>query len=46
MFCEKKTLISYEIKFSKDGRRHEVLFAPDGRVLEKEIDEGEEEGDD
>ena len=44
LFCEKKTVIAYEIKFKKDGQRHEVLFAPDGRILEREIQKGE--GDD
>jgi uncharacterized membrane protein YkoI len=42
LFCEKKTLILYEVKFRKDDQRHEILYTPDGRPLEKEIEEGEE----
>jgi len=46
---EKKTLILYEIKFSKGDSRHEILLTPDGRVAEKEVEKGkteeEEEGD-
>ena len=50
--CEKKTMILYEIKFTKDGARHEVLLTPDGRKAEEEIekgkadDEGNGNGDD
>ncbi len=43
LFCEKKTMILYELKFRKDGRRHEVLYAPDGRALEREAEEGDED---
>lgn len=49
---EKKTMILYEIKFTKDGAIHEVLLTPDGRVVEQEIEKGtsedrdDEEGDD
>lgn len=47
MFFEKKTYIMYEIKYAKDGRRHEVLFSPDGRAHEHEDEQsGENEGDD
>ena len=46
LFCEKKTMILYEVKFRKDDQRHEILYTPDGRTLEKDIEEGEaDEGD-
>jgi len=46
LFCEKKTMILYEIKFRKGDQRHEILYTPDGRTLEKDIEEGEaDEGD-
>lgn len=38
--CEKKTMILYEIKFTKDGASHEVLLTPDGRIAEEEIEKG------
>ena len=37
---EKKTTILYEVKFTKDGRRHELLLTPDGRTIEEEIETG------
>lgn len=40
---EKKTYISYEVKFRKGDRRHEVLIGPDGRTHEHE-EEGAQEG--
>lgn len=48
LFCEKKTMILYEVKFRKGDQRNEILYTPDGRPLEKEIEEGEENeaGDD
>lgn len=35
---EKKTMVLYEVKFSKDGRRHELLLTPDGRRVEEEVE--------
>lgn len=50
MRFEKKTALYYEVKFSKDGRRHELLLTPDGRRVEEEIEDrpgrDEEEDDD
>ena len=43
LFCEKKTMILYEIKFRKGDQRHEILLTPDGRTLEKDIERGEED---
>jgi excinuclease UvrABC nuclease subunit len=37
---EKKTMILYEVKFSKDNNRHELLLTPDGRRVEEEIEKG------
>lgn len=47
LYFEKKTLILYEVKFAKDGKRHELLFFPDGRTSGHEVEEGGEadEGD-
>ncbi len=45
LFCEKKTMILYEVKFRKGDQRHEILYTPDGRTLEKDIEKGEEEDD-
>jgi len=39
--CEKKTMILYEIKFTKAGSRHELLLSPDGRRVEEEIEKRE-----
>jgi len=45
--CEKKTMILYEIKFSKNGGLHELLLAPDGRRVEAEAEKGKSDnGDD
>ncbi len=49
--CEKKTMILYEVKFSKDNNLYELLFTPDGRRVEEEVEKGksdnkEEEDDD
>ncbi len=46
LFCEKKTSILYEVKFRKDDQRHEILYAPDGRVMEKAVEKVEKAGDD
>jgi uncharacterized membrane protein YkoI len=46
LFCEKKTMILYEVKFKKGDRRHEILYTPDGRTLEKDIEKGEGDADD
>lgn len=45
-YCEKTTVTLYELKFRKDGKRYEVLFTTDGRAVEKEIEEGDEDEDD
>lgn len=46
LFFEKKTMILYEVKFRKENRRHEILYAPDGRMLQQESEAGRsEEGD-
>ncbi|MEW6249244.1 MAG: hypothetical protein AB1716_01240 [Planctomycetota bacterium] len=46
LFCEKKTMVLYEMKFRKGNERHEVLYAPDGRVVEQDVEKGEaEQGD-
>ncbi len=37
---EKKTMILYEVKFTKDGKRYELLLTPDGRTIEEEIETG------
>ncbi len=37
---EKKTAILYEVKFTKNGKRHELLLTPDGRTIEEEIETG------
>ena len=50
LVCEQKTMILYEVKFSKDNNRHELLLTPDGRRVEEEVEKGksydEEEEDD
>jgi hypothetical protein len=46
LFCEKKTQILYEIKFRKNGERHEILYTPDARVLEEDIEKGRGDEDD
>jgi len=33
---EKKTLILYEMHFTKDGKGHEAVFTPDGRAYHEE----------
>ncbi len=40
LVCEKKTMILYEVKFSKDNSRHELLLTPDGRRVEEEVEKG------
>jgi len=40
LVCEKKTMILYEVKFSKDNNRHELLITPDGRLVEEEVEKG------
>jgi hypothetical protein len=42
LYFEKKTLILYEVKFAREGRRHELLFFPDGRTSSHEVEEGDE----
>jgi hypothetical protein len=50
LVCEQKTMILYEVKFSKDNTRHELLLTPDGRRVEEEVEKGkaddEEDEDD
>ncbi|HUU94471.1 MAG TPA: PepSY-like domain-containing protein [Phycisphaerae bacterium] len=46
LFCEKKTMILYEVKFRKGDRRHELLLTPDGRRVEEEIERGKGDKDD
>jgi hypothetical protein len=46
LFCEKKTMILYEVKFRKGDRRHEILYTPDGRTLEKDIEKSGGDEDD
>jgi len=50
LVCEQKTMILYEVKFSKDNNRHELLLTPDGRRVEEEVEkdksDDEEEEDD
>jgi len=41
---EKKTMILYEVKFSKDDSRHELLLTPDGRRVEEEVEKKTEKG--
>jgi len=43
---EKKTMIFYEVKFSKGGRQHEVLLTADGRRVEQEVEKGKPNRDD
>jgi RNA polymerase-interacting CarD/CdnL/TRCF family regulator len=43
---EKKTMILYEVKFSKDNARHELLLTPDGRRVEEEVEKGKPHDDD
>lgn len=43
--CEKKTMILYEIKFTKAGARHELLLTPDGRCVEQEVEKGKHHED-
>lgn len=45
LFCEKKTMILYEVKFKKGDERHEVLYAPEGREIEKAVEKGEGDHD-
>jgi hypothetical protein len=39
---EKKTTVSYEVKFRKAGKRQELVLTPDGRRESLETDDGEE----
>jgi hypothetical protein len=41
LMFEKKTMILYEVKFGKDEYSREMLFTPDGRLVEQEIGKGE-----
>ena len=43
---EKKTMILYEVKFTKGDSRHELLLTPDGRLVEQEVDKSKTQGDD
>lgn len=45
-YCEKKTMILYELKFRKDGKRNEMLYTPDGRAAHEEQEKGEGGKDD
>jgi len=40
---EKKTMLLYEVKFQKGSQQHELLLTPDGRRVEKEDDEDNED---
>ncbi len=42
---EKKTMILYEVKFTKADGRHELLLTPDGRRVEEEIEKGKSQED-
>lgn len=46
LFVEKKTVILYEVKYRKDGKRHEVVYSPDGREREHEEESGNGDQDD
>ena len=46
LVCEQKTMILYEVKFSKDNTRHELLLTPDGRRVEEEVEKGKPHDDD
>jgi len=39
-------MILYEVKFSKDNTRHELLLTPDGRRVEEEVEKGKPHDDD
>ncbi len=44
---EKKTLVMYEVHFTKDGKGHEMILTPDGRRYHEEAEEnGEDDKDD
>jgi hypothetical protein len=43
---EKKTMVLYEVKFSKADRRHELLLAPDGHRVEEEVEKVKRHEDD
>lgn len=45
LYCEKKTVFLYEVKFRKGDHRHEIVFSPDGREHEHDEETGKEEGD-
>ncbi|RIK67978.1 MAG: hypothetical protein DCC66_11045 [Planctomycetota bacterium] len=38
LHAEKLTTIHYEVKFTKNGKRHEVKYTPDGRAEGNEAD--------
>lgn len=42
---EKKTMILYEVKFSKNKNRHELLLTPDGRRVEEETEKAKTKSD-
>lgn len=42
---EKKTAVTYEIRFKKGDRGQEVLLSPDGRILEHEDADADEKND-
>lgn len=46
LFVEKKTVYLYEVKFRKEGKRHEVIYSPDGREHEHEEEAGNGDADD
>jgi uncharacterized membrane protein YkoI len=43
---EKKTMLLYEVKFSKGDRRHELLLTPDGRRAGEEVEKRKSGKDD
>jgi len=43
--CEKKTVILYEVEFSKGDRHHELVLSPDGHLHENQAAEDSNDGD-
>lgn len=46
LHAEKKTVIYYEVEFTKDGKRHEVCYTAAGRVAGDEADDDDDDDDD
>jgi len=42
---EKKTMILYEVKFTKGEGRHKLLLTPDVRRVEEEVQKGKSRED-